>query len=139
MKTGKLRYIVRDFPLESIHPHAFRAAEAARCAADQGKYWEMHERLFSNQKALAAAELVAHAQALGLGTDEFKGCLDGGKHSARVRGDLEEAQRLGVTSTPTFLVGVVEPDGTHVRAARKIVGAQPYAAFREAIEGLLAK
>jgi protein-disulfide isomerase len=130
---------VRDLPLQSIHPHAFMAAEAARCARDDGRYWEMHERLFSNQQSLAAGELAAHARAVGLAAPRFTGCLESRKHAGGVRRDLEEALRMGLTSTPTFLLGLVEPGGTHVRATRKIVGAQPYAAFREAIDALLAE
>src|SRR5262245_44258871 len=66
VKTGKVKYVVRDFPLESIHPAAVKAAEAPHCAGDSGKYWEMQERLFANPKSMAPDDLVAHAQALGL-------------------------------------------------------------------------
>jgi protein-disulfide isomerase len=62
VKTGKVKYVLRDFPLEPIHPLAFKAAEAARCASDQGKYWEMHDRLFSNQQALGPKDLPRHAE-----------------------------------------------------------------------------
>src|SRR5262245_51573286 len=68
IKTGKLKYVRKDFPLESIHPNAFKAAEATRCAQEQGKGWEMHARLFNNQQQLAATNLPEHAQAVGLDT-----------------------------------------------------------------------
>src|SRR6266704_659322 len=76
VSTGKVRYIVRDVPIEAIHPQAFKAAEAAHCAGDQGKFWEMHDRLFQNQQLLAVSDLAAHALALGLDGPKFQPCLD---------------------------------------------------------------
>src|SRR3989454_2777070 len=81
--TGKLKYVFRNFPIESIHPNAFKAAEAAHCAGERGKYWEMHDRLFANQGALASAQLLLHAQALGLDPQPFSQCLDGGSMRRR--------------------------------------------------------
>jgi protein-disulfide isomerase len=127
-----------DFPLESIHPQAFKAHEAAHCAGDQQKYWEMHHRLFANQRALGVDDLHGHARALGLDAPGFRQCLGGGKHAPRVRRDLETGQRLRVTGTPTFFLGWAEP-GNQVRLVRRIVGAQPYAAFKDAIDALLAE
>ena len=66
VQTGKVKYVLRDLPLEAIHPLAMKAAEAAHCAGEQGKYWEMHDRLFANQTELARTDLAKHAQALGL-------------------------------------------------------------------------
>lgn len=131
--------MIRDFPLESIHPYAFKAAEASHCANEQGKYWEMHDRLFANQKALGIKELPKHAEALGMDATKFQQCLDSGKYAARIRKDLTEGQKLGVTGTPGFFLGITEPNGTDLKAVRKIVGAQPYAAFQSAIESLLAE
>jgi protein-disulfide isomerase len=137
VKAGTLRYAVRDFPLEAIHPQAFKAAEAARCAGDQGKYWEMHFQLFANQQALGAADLPKHAGTLGLDVAKFQDCLDKGTHAAQVRRDLAEGQQGGVGGTPTFFLGVVE-DGSKVRVVRVIRGAQPFAAFKAAIDAALA-
>ena len=75
ISTGKVRYVFRHFPLERIHPQALKASEATECAAAQGKFWEMHDRLFANQQALMPADLVKHAQALGLGRDTLRGLL----------------------------------------------------------------
>ena len=127
---------MRDLPLESIHPNAFKAAEASHCAADQGKYWEMHDRLFANQQQLDRAQLTAHAKALGLNAAAFDQCVDGGKYAARLRKDIEEAQRVGVTATPTFLVGVL--DGGHLKNVHVIRGAQPYASMKPVIDEVLA-
>ena len=137
MKTGKLRYVVRDFPLEAIHPQAFKAAEAAHCAGDQGKYWEMHVLLFQNQRALGAAELPKYAATLGLDGAKFQTCLDQGVHADAVKRDLAEGMKVGVRGTPTFFLGVVE-NGNKVRVVRVIRGAQPVEAFRQAIDAALA-
>jgi protein-disulfide isomerase len=129
--------VVRDLPLESIHKDAFKAAEATHCARDQGKYWEMHDRLFARQRELGRADLAKHAQALGLEVAAFEQCLDAGKHAEAIRKDLAEARRLRATGTPTFFIGVADPSGSQIRATR-MVGAKPYPAFKELIERLLA-
>lgn len=136
IKTGKLRYVIREFPLESIHPQAFKASEAALCAGDQGKYWEMHDRLFSNQRALAPDQLAAHAQAVGADEAKFSECLQRGVKAAKVRKDLDDGLKAGVTGTPAFFVGVA--DGGTVKVARVVKGAVPFAAFKEAIDAVLA-
>ena len=92
-------------------PLAFKAAEATHCAGEQGKYWEMHDRLFANQRELARPDLSKQAQALGL-------------------------QKLQVNGTPTFFVGVTDPSSSEIKGTR-ITGAQPYPAFQAAIERLL--
>lgn len=137
IKTGKLRYIFRDFPLEAIHPEAFKAAEAAHCSSDQGKYWEMHDLLFANQKALGVDDIIKHAQTLALDLPLFEKCLDGGKHSTLVRQDLAEGSKAGVRGTPMFFLGLTEPDGKTMKPLQVIRGAQPYAKFQEAFERLL--
>lgn len=126
-----------DFPLESIHKSAFKLAEAARCAGEQGKYWEMHDRLFDHQKALKLEDLPLHAQAVGLDPEAFQQCLDSGKYSSEIRRDMAEGGRAGVRGAPTFLLGFNESGGK-VKAVKIIRGAQPYANFKEAIESLLA-
>ncbi len=135
IRTGKIRYMVRDFPLPT-HPRAFKAAEAAHCASDQGRFWEMYARLFEHQNALDLEVLVQHAQALGLDLAKFQKCLNEGQHAETVRRDLEEGRKAGVRGTPTFFLGVLEPKSLQVKVQRVIVGAQPYTAFREAIESL---
>ena len=129
--------MIRDLPLESIHPFAFKAAEATYCAGEKGKYWEMHERLFTNQRELARKDLSKHAEALGLDVAAFDQCLDGGKYAGRIRKDMAEAQRLQTTGTPTFYLGLTEANGSQVKGT-KMSGAQPYEAFKAAIERVLA-
>ena len=135
--TGKLRYVLRDMPLELIHPQAFKAAEAARCAGDQGRYWEMHDALFQNQRALGEPQLKHYAKGLGLDMAAFAACLDDGRHGDAVRADIAEAQSAGISGTPTFFLAVEGEDGK-LETVQKIRGAQPYAAFKSAIDAALA-
>lgn len=133
-----MRYVVRDLPLESIHKEAFKAAEATHCARDQGKYWEMHGRLFANQRQLGLQDLPKHAKAIGLDTAAFDKCIASGKYTEAINKDLAEAQRLQVTGTPTFFIGVAGPNDAEMKGTR-LVGAQPYSAFKSAIDRLLAE
>lgn len=136
IKTNKVKYVFWDFPLKS-HNDAFKAAEAARCAGDQEKYWEMHDRLFANQHSLGPRDLSKHAQAIRLDLQSFQPCLDNGKHAAEIRKDKEEATKVGVKVTPTFLLGLTEPNNPKVKAQKIISGAAPYTSFKEAIDSLL--
>lgn len=137
VKTGKLKYVVRDFPLKAIHPAAVKAAEAPHCAGDSGKYWEMHDRLFANPQALAQNDLVAHAQALGLDTKAFEACLQSGKYTSRVDQALAEGERAGVRGTPSFFLGLTEPNSGKITAVAAIRGAHPFATFQQEIDKLL--
>ena len=137
VNTGRVRYVVRDFPIESIHKDALKAAEAAHCAGEQGQYWQMHARLFNGQNALTADHLSAYAGALGLDVPSFQRCLDSNKYAATIRQGLAEAQKVGVQATPSFLLGVAEPDGSRVKVVKMIAGAHPYTVFKEAIDSLL--
>ena len=96
----------------------------------------MYSRLFANQRQLGRDDLPRHAQALGLDKGAFERCLESGKHADAIRKDLAEAQRLQATGTPTFFIGVTDANGQ--MKATRLVGAQPYAAFKAAIDQLLA-
>jgi protein-disulfide isomerase len=119
----KVKLVWKDFPLTSIHPEAFKASEAAHCAGDQGKYWEYHDRLFQNQRALQVDALKKHAVDLGLAAGAFDTCLDSGKYADRVRTGLEEGTALGVQSTPSLFIN-----------GRLVMGAQPFEAFQQIID-----
>ncbi|MBI3001710.1 MAG: DsbA family protein, partial [Deltaproteobacteria bacterium] len=110
IQTGKVRYVLKDFPIASIHPQAFKGHEAAHCAGEQGKYWEMHGRLFANQKAMSPKDLSDHAQALALDMPKFQQCLDSGKHAAKIRKNLADGQKAGVQGTPSFFLALPEPN-----------------------------
>jgi len=124
---GKVRLVYRDFPLP-FHPNAQKAAEAAHCAGDQGKYWEMHEKLFANQKALAVSDLKGHAKELGLDGGKFEKCLDGGDKVKIVEASKQAGSAVGVTGTPAFFVNGV-----------MLSGAQPFSEFKSLIDKELAK
>ena len=108
-----------DFPLP-MHSNALKAAEAARCAGEQGKFWEMREKIFENQRALSAEVLAKDAGALGLDQAKFKECLGSGKFDAQIKKDMAEGQKAGITGTPSFLLGYAEP-GDKVKAVKKLV------------------
>jgi protein-disulfide isomerase len=139
IESGKLRYVVQDFPLESIHKNAFKAAEAARCAQDQGKFWEMYERLFANQQALSPEDLVGHAKALGLNEEGFKRCLEEDVYAVAIRKDMAEGQKVGVTGTPAFFLGMTDGSEGKVKVVQSLKGAQPFSAFQAAIDSALAE
>ena len=138
IETGKLRYVFLDLPLEAIHKLAFKAAEAANCAGEQGKYWEMHDRLFENQKALEPSR-TAHAEAVGLNVAEFEACLASGKQAEEIPPDMAEARKAGITGTPGFFLAYTDPKTSTVRTVASLKGAQPFAAFKAEIDRLLAE
>jgi protein-disulfide isomerase len=118
----KLRLVFRDFPLP-IHPQAPKAAEAASCAAEQGKFWEMHDALFANQKALDVAALKQRASEIGLTAEAFAACLDSGKYADEWKADMDAAQSYGVNSTPAFFIN-----------GRLVSGAKPLDEFVAVID-----
>jgi protein-disulfide isomerase len=125
---GKVRHVFRDFPMDSLHPDARRAAEAARCAQDQGKFWEFHDVLFANAPSSSTADLRRYAERVGLDVTTFEGCLSAGGHRATVQRDVDEGERLGVSGTPAFFIN-----------GRPLHGAQPLDAFARMIEEELAR
>lgn len=130
IKTGKVRWIIRDLPL-SFHQNAHLAAEAARCAGDQEKYKAMHDKLFATQTAWGEAATAktlfsGYAKGLGLNSTAFDQCLTSGKFKAAVDDDLALAQKVGAGGTPTFFIN-----------GQILVGAQPFSAFQAAIDAAL--
>jgi protein-disulfide isomerase len=123
----KIKIAFRDFPLPS-HALAPKAAEAAACAGEQGKFWEMHDRLFAANGKLDVPELKTYAGDLGLAAEAFAACLDGGKQAADWKADVAAGQRYGVTGTPAFFIN-----------GRMFVGAQPYDNFAAVIDDELAR
>ena len=135
IEAGKLRYAFRDFPLDQIHPQARKAAEAARCAGDQGKYWEMHDLLFRNQQALQPEQLKIYAGRLNLDPKTFGACLEGGKHRPLVQQNVDAGVSAGVRGTPSFFLGKTRADDTIEGVL--ISGARPLNDFRQEIERAL--
>ncbi len=125
IKTGKVKLVYRDFPLD-FHENAQKAAEAAECARDQGGdevYFKMHDKLFENQQSLDVTSLKKYASELGLDQIKFSLCLDSGTKESEIKKDLEDGVKAGVTGTPTFFIN-----------GKEISGAQPYSVFENAIE-----
>jgi protein-disulfide isomerase len=112
-----LRFVYRHFPLTQIHPHAERAAEAAEAAGAQGRFWDMHDRLFEHQDALTDEALVEHAEALDLDVARFVAELTTGVHIPKVREDFMSGVRSGVNGTPTFYIDGVRHDGGYDAAS----------------------
>jgi protein-disulfide isomerase len=107
----QLAFAYRHFPLSTIHPHAFQAAEAAEAAGAQGRFWEMHDLLFENQDRLSVDDLLVYAQLLGLDIDRFVADLQRHTYEPRVREDFMTGVRSGVNGTPTFFVNGVRHNG----------------------------
>jgi len=132
IKTGKVKYVFRAVVLPQ-HRQAQKATEAAECAGDQGRFWEMHDMLFAKQSEWAdkggAVEIFkGYALALGLNEAIFQGCLDSGKYADMPAENLADARKIGITGTPTFLIN-----------NRLLPGAYPLEAFVQVIEEELAK
>ena len=126
--NGKVRLVHKDLPLESLHPQARQAAEAARCAYEQGKFWEYHDKLYANSPKASADDLKSYAKDVGLNVDSFDRCFASGKYKAVVQQDLNEGAQLGLTGTPTFFIN-----------GREISGNQPLEAFEAIIDEELAR
>lgn len=129
-----MRFIHKDLPLRKIHPQALNAALAANCAGEQGHFWEMHKALFITPNQLSAGLYLNLAQELKLDQAKFSACLNNPRHERQVLRDIEEATRLGITGTPSFLVGKIQGDTlTMMSLARGVVN---MAAFAKEIDSL---
>ena len=123
----RIRIVYRDYPGPN-HPYALRAAEAARCAGEQDRFWEYHDLLFARQSSGKGWDFLALAKELGLQQPAFAGCLSSGRFREQITKDLQDGLQLGITSTPTFFIN-----------GRPVVGAQPLANFQALIDRLLAQ
>jgi protein-disulfide isomerase len=136
IQTGKLRHVLKDFPLP-MHEHAAKAAEAADCAGAQGKYWEMHDLLFNNQQALGLQQLTAYANSLTLNMKAFDNCMSTGTFKDKIARDIAEGQRIGVSGTPSFILGITT-DGRTIKGS-VITGTRPFPFFKELIDAKLSQ
>ena len=132
--TGKVRYISRDFPLD-FHPQAMPAARAARCAGEQGKFWELRLALLRGAAQLSPAFISATAASFKLEMKAFDACLASGKFDADIKRDIDAARSVGVEGTPSFLLGRTAPDGLD---GVLVVGALPFEMFDARLKELLA-
>jgi protein-disulfide isomerase len=138
LKTGKVRHVFVHYPIDQLHPDAYKSHEAAMCAAEQGKFWEYHAKLFE-APIKAREELIALGGTVGLNVAAFRSCVESGKHAAEVKKSVERYQSLGVSGTPMFLVGPTPTGSAPFKAQKAISGAVPFPTFKQAIENALAK
>ena len=128
--TGKVRFYSRDLPLD-FHPNAMRAAQAARCANEQGQFWPLRDRMGANPDKLDLANLLAFASDLKMDEKAFKTCVESEKYKNAVQTDVMEAMKIGATGTPTFVVGKSTSDGVD---GELVVGALPFQLFEKKIK-----
>jgi protein-disulfide isomerase len=127
--TGKVRWVVRDMPL-GFHKNARKAAQAAHCAGEQDRFWEMRGVLFANAKQLEEENLPKYAETIGLDAAAFKSCLASDRHLAGIDQSSQDAGSVQITGTPTFVVGKAASDWVE---GNRVVGARDYKAFEEQI------
>jgi protein-disulfide isomerase len=142
VNSGKVRYVFVDYPIAQLHPDAFKSHEAAACAGDQGKYWQMHDVLFSSAPAHDAFQLTTAASSIGVDVKKFDACLNGGnggKHAPEIHRSVERMQQLGVEGTPLTLIGITPAPGTPMKIVSSVYGAKPYAEFKTALDAALAQ
>jgi protein-disulfide isomerase len=133
VNTGKARHVFIHYPIAQLHPDAFRSHEAASCAAEQGKFWNLHTKLF--EAPLKTPEQFAGvAQSVGLDITAFRACLDSGKYAQAVKDSVARIQKLNINGTPMFLIGRTPSGSQPMTVAKVIEGAQPYEAFKMVID-----
>lgn len=132
--TGKVRFVSRDLPLD-FHPNAPAAANATRCAGEQHKYWEMHDAIMTDPGTdLGPDAILKFAQGVSLDIPAFKTCLDQKRYVAEIQKDTADAGQLGISGTPSFVIGKTAKDQID---GLRIVGAVPYSVFDSTIKGML--
>jgi protein-disulfide isomerase len=137
IETGKVLFAFRHLPLVEIHPRALPAGRAAGCAANQGRFWEYHDRLFTDPAALDDETLMATATAVGLDAGRFRECFGSAESTARIQQEASAAAGLLVAAgTPTFLIGRLNPDGS-VAVSDRVDGTREFEVFQRVLDRLL--
>lgn len=136
VRTGKVKYFFRDLPLP-VHPHAQFKAQVARCAGEQGKFWEAHDRLFADQRPLDEASLALLVKGLGLDAAAFNASLASGKYAENIRLSVASAERMQIKGAPAFLFGTLSADGRVISVTKVMLGAESYDAFKAILDELL--
>lgn len=139
IRSGRIRYYFRDFPIDELHPEAIRAHETARCALEQDteKYWTLHRSLFSAPGSHTKENLEARVRDAGLDLAAVQSCLATGRVTDGIRRGGEQASALGAQGTPAFFVGLRDPGSSTVRVLEAIKGAHPYDVFEDALQKAL--
>lgn len=139
ISNGKILYVFRDYPIDQLHPQAVKAHEAARCGAEQDKYWPMHTTLFGTPDKHSVEGLEATAMKAGLDVTKFRECIASGRTTDGIRKTAEIATSFGAQGTPAFFVGIVDKASNTVKVIRALSGALPFAQFAQAIEAVMAQ
>ncbi len=134
VSTGKVRYYVKDFAAQ----RGTKISEAAHCAGEQGRYWELHDKLFENYGKYSDPELADYVQQAGADPTIFEKCVESDRYAKLVRDSMEQGAVAGVDGTPTFMLGVIDPaDPTKLKTVRTLVGAQSLDQFRAALDAVI--
>lgn len=134
VETGKLRYYVKDFAAQ----RGPKVSEASHCAAEQGKYWQFHDKLFENYGKYSDSELGEYVQQAGADPTIFQRCVETDRYAKLVRDSMEQGSAAGVDGTPTFMVGVIDAnDPTKLKTVRTLVGAQSVDQFKAALDAVI--
>jgi protein-disulfide isomerase len=137
IKPGKVKYYFRDLP-EPGQTNSMLKARAARCAGEQGKFWELHDLLFAEHAAKSDLDLGPYVQALGLDATSFNACLESDRFADNIRFSVAGAKKIGLKGTPGFLIGTVSDNGDSVLATKVFVGAESFESFKSMLDELLA-
>jgi len=137
---GKVKFVMREFPIPNLQPRAAAASQAALCAGGQGKYWEMNDILFSNQRQMWDDDLRTYASEIGLDAGKFNDCLEHQDYAGQITKDIEEGRRMGVRGTPSFVLGLTDTaDFNKIKVIKLLYGARNYEFFAKEIDELLAR
>jgi protein-disulfide isomerase len=136
VKPGKLRYFFRDLP-EPKETNSWFKARAARCAGDQGKFWELHDLLF-NAPSASEKDVTSLAQTIGLDTEKFNQCLLSEKYLVNIQRSVAGAKKMGLFGTPAFLIGAISEDSDFVMVKRVLVGTESYESMKSILDELMA-
>jgi protein-disulfide isomerase len=138
IRAGKVRHVFLHYPIDQLHPDAYRSHEAASCAADQGKFWDLHAKLF-DAPVRTIDQLVPLGQSAGLDVKTFRTCLESGKYTQPVKDSVARIQKMGISGTPAFLIGRTPAGSAPMKVSKVVEGAQPYESFKTAIDQVLAE
>ncbi len=136
IKTGKVKFFFRDMPSPE-HPFAVFKAKAARCAGEQGKYWQMHDYLFAHQLPMGTSDAPKLAEAVGIDASKLSRCLAADKYASIAQRSLASAEKFGIDGTPAFIIGTLSEDGSFLKAAEVTIGTQTYEFFQKKLDALI--
>ncbi|GGO80119.1 thioredoxin [Marinobacterium nitratireducens] len=138
VETGKLKIVLKEFPIQKLHPVAPRVAMAAQCAGGQGQYWAMHDLLFQNQRRTSIEDLEGLARSLSIDTVRFRQCLEQGEYAHQIRADFDLGVSAEVRGTPFFFIGPFnQEEPGQVTVEKYLYGAHSFDAFKRSIDSYL--